>query len=158
MKVIISKGKYFDGTPYVPAAFKSEVKKAAADFREAYTENDLLRAFCDAVEEIRDEPELLDELGSYSAEVLRCDVEAFYNPGVVDFTSFRVEMWVDKSYCGKLFRVKFYTDRELKIDTHTMFDSRGLKMGRIYEIRQYETTRDTWRDDIEARRALLANA
>jgi hypothetical protein len=90
-----------------------------------YTDNDLLRAFEDAVIEV-DIP--------YNLDILSANLEAF--PGGTDYnneTAFRVEI-VGRCY-HSFFVITFYCDMGLNVDTRDLLFNPGTK---LYKVERYK--------------------
>lgn len=109
-------------------AQENKVRADARQFRTAYTENDLLRAFCDATD--------INE--TYNHDILSVSVKAFPEGWAFgDKTSFCVEMLTHG--WRKLCEIRFYCDIELNVDTRDLTDWRGISTGeKLYSCDVYE--------------------
>ena len=110
---------------YTTLAQLPKVKQDCKEFKTLYTDNDLLRAFEDAVIDI-DIPCGLD--------ILSANLEAF--PGGTDYnneTAFRVEI-VGRCY-HSFFVITFYCDMGLTVDTRDLAFTPGEK---LYKVERYK--------------------
>lgn len=109
-------------------AQEAKVRHDMREFRERYTDGDLLRAFYDATD--------INE--AYSHDILSVSVKAFPAGSLFgDKTSFCVEMLTHgwRKFC----EIRFYCDLDLEVDTRDLTNWRGESMGeKLYSCAVYE--------------------
>ena len=115
------------------------VREDMKEFKESYTDGDLLRMFQDA----------LDARGipspyMNSAYITACNIKAF--PAGTDFadeygrqpTHYEVKMTIDDG-CLEIDKIRFYTDNELNID---LFVTAFGETHRMYSLDRYTLKQD----------------
>lgn len=109
---------------YIEDYQMDRVKEEAKDFAKSYTEKDLLMRF-------------MDETGIefWWSEIIKTKIEAFDSGWACgNKTTFEVEMWIE-SGVTQMFKIRFYIDYDLTVDTRELDD--GVTM---YDVRKYELT------------------
>lgn len=107
---------------YTEAWMVETIKDAMKDFKAMYTDGDLKRAFEDATD--------IDT--GYSADIIRCNVDAFDAGYAFDNKPvFAVDMLMEKH--DGFTKIHFYVDADLNVDTRTLND--GMKS---YSAKEYK--------------------
>ena len=118
MKITIDK-------TYTEKHMMERTKEQAKEFKEMYTDNDLLRMFREAID-------MENEL--YNLDIIRCNLSAFPGGSMeTDENHYHVEMLCEE-YDG-FYKLSFYINQSGEIDTRDiLMNSRWEKM---YTVRKY---------------------
>lgn len=102
---------------FTPVEFRERVREDLKEFKERYTDGDLLHCFVNAT----------GIIDPYNSKILSCEVVGL--PGGTDFnneTRFNVKL-ITQGF-GKFCEVRFFCDMDLVVDTRDLAYSPGRKL------------------------------